>query len=76
MGQSDLGRLHEPHPNAQPNRVAAHVTDYWVYLMGPLVGAALAMGAAWLLREPGGVRSRSSAAQGSLDNVLIQPDKA
>jgi aquaporin Z len=42
-------------------------THYWVYLLGPLVGAALAVGAAWLLRGPGGDLPAILAAQGKLD---------
>jgi aquaporin Z len=30
-----------------PNLVATDFTSYWVYVAGPLVGAVLAVGAAW-----------------------------
>jgi hypothetical protein len=32
----------------------ADFTSYWVYVAGPLAGAMLAVGAAWVLRGPGG----------------------
>ena len=42
-----------------PNLVGTDFTSYWVYVAGPLVGAMLAVGAAWVLRGPGGGRSGS-----------------
>jgi aquaporin Z len=39
-----------------PDLVGANFTDYWVYVAGPLVGALLAVGAAFVLRGPGGGR--------------------
>jgi aquaporin Z len=41
-----------------------------------LVGVVLAVGAAWVLRGPGGGRAGSAAAQGDLSNEVQQPDKA
>jgi aquaporin Z len=40
-----------------PNLVATDFTSYWVYVAGPLVGAVLAVGAAWVLRGAGGGRA-------------------
>ena len=40
---------------------------YWVYLAGPLAGALLAVGAARLLRGPGGDEHASQAAQGRVE---------
>jgi aquaporin Z len=59
-----------------PNLVGGDFTDYWVYVAGPLVGAALAVGAAFVLRGAGGGRSGSGAAQGALDTEVERPDKA
>ncbi len=59
-----------------PNLVGANFTDYWVYVAGPLVGAALAVGAAFVLRGAGGGRSGSGAAQGALSTEVEHPDKA
>lgn len=41
-------------------------TSWWAYLVGPAVGAVLAVGIAWLLRGPGGGITGKSAAQGTL----------
>src|SRR4029078_6661236 len=44
-----------------PDLISLDFTDYWVYVAGPLVGAVLAVGAAWVLRGAGGGRSGSAA---------------
>ena len=59
-----------------PNLVGTDFTSYWVYVAGPLAGAMLAVGAAWLLRGPGGGRAGSVAAQGDLYTEIERPDKA
>jgi aquaporin Z len=59
-----------------PDLVGADFTHYWVYVAGPLAGAVLAVGAAWVLRGPGGGRAGSSAAQGDLFTEVEHPDKA
>ena len=40
-----------------PDLVGTDFTSYWVYVAGPLVGAVLAVGVAWILRGPGGGRA-------------------
>jgi aquaporin Z len=47
-----------------PDLVSGDLSSYWVYLCGPLAGALLAVGMAWLLRGPGGDRTAQKAAQG------------
>ncbi|KAE8764631.1 hypothetical protein GB883_08070 [Georgenia thermotolerans] len=47
-----------------PALVAGRFTDLWLYVAGPLLGAVLAVGAAYLLRGPGGGPTASTAAQG------------
>src|SRR4051794_20819847 len=42
-------------------------THYWVYVVGPLLGAGLAVGVAWILRGPGGGSGGVAAAQGTLE---------
>ena len=37
-----------------PDLVGKDFSDYWVYVAGPIVGAILAVGAAWVLRGAGG----------------------
>jgi aquaporin Z len=49
-----------------PDLVAVDFNDYWVYVAGPLAGAAIAVGVAFVLRGAGGGRSGSEAAQGAL----------
>jgi aquaporin Z len=46
-----------------------------VYVAGPLVGAFLAVGVAFVLRGRGGGRSGSAAAQGDLFTDAKQPDQ-
>ena len=58
-----------------PDLVGSDFTDYWVYVAGPLAGALLAVGAAWVLRGAGGGRSGSGAAQGDLSTEVEHPDK-
>lgn len=59
-----------------PDLVSLNFTSYWVYVAGPLLGALLAVGAAWLLRGSGGGRSGSGAAQGDLGTEVENPEKA
>ncbi len=49
-----------------PDLVSTTFTDYWVYIAGPLAGAVLAVGIAFVLRGRGGGTSGSGAAQGGL----------
>ena len=58
-----------------PDLLAGNWTAYWVYVVGPLIGAAIAVGFAWVLRGPGGGRSGSLAAQGTLGPDVPKPDK-
>jgi aquaporin Z len=48
-----------------PELVAGHFGDLWVYIAGPLIGALVAVGIAYLLRGPGGGMTAKDAAQGS-----------
>jgi len=58
-----------------PDLVGHDFTSYWVYVAGPLLGAALAVGGAYILRGPGGGKSGSGAAQGALMTEVAQPEK-
>jgi aquaporin Z len=49
-----------------PALVLGDWTSWWAYLVGPLVGAVIAVGIAYLLRGPGGGTAGTRAAQGSL----------
>jgi aquaporin Z len=59
-----------------PDLVGGDFTSYWVYVAGPLVGAALAVAAAWVLRGPGGGQAGSAAAQGDIQTQAEHPTKA
>ena len=59
-----------------PDLVSTTFTDYWVYVAGPLAGAALAVAVAFVLRGRGGGRAGSEAAQGGLFTEIAAPDKA
>ena len=59
-----------------PDLVGRDFTSYWVYVAGPLVGAALAVGIAYVLRGAGGGRAGSAAAQGALETEVARPDQA
>ena len=49
-----------------PDLAGGNFSDYWVYVAGPLAGAVVAVGIAFILRGAGGGRSGSGAAQGDL----------
>ena len=59
-----------------PDLIGRDFTDYCVSVAGPLVGAAIADGFAYILRGPGGGRSGSGAAQGELFTEVKKPEKA
>ena len=59
-----------------PDLVGADFSHYWVYVAGPLAGAVVAVGAAFVLRGQGGGRAGSGAAQGALHTQIAQPDQA
>jgi aquaporin Z len=50
-----------------PDLVLGRFAHFWVYLVGPLAGAVLAAGIAWILRGPGGDSGGVTAARGKLD---------
>lgn len=59
-----------------PDLVGTDFTAYWVYVLGPLIGAVVAVGFAYVLRGPGGGRAGSAAAQGDLYTEVQTPGKA
>ncbi len=59
-----------------PDLVGTDFTSYWVYVAGPILGATLAVGSAWILRGAGGGRAGSAAAQGDISTEVEHPDKA
>jgi len=59
-----------------PDLVGLNFSDYWVYILGPLTGAVIAVGIAYVLRGAGGGRSGSAPAQGALNTQEQKPDQA
>ena len=58
-----------------PDLVSANFTTYWVYIAGPLLGAAVAVGIAFVLRGRGGGQAGSAAAQGALFTQVRHPEQ-
>ena len=56
-----------------PDLIGGNFSSYWVYVAGPLIGAALAVGCAFVLRGPGGGEAGSAAAQGALFTEVRKP---
>ena len=65
-----------------PDICLLQFSTYWVYVVGPILGASLAAAVAWVLRGAGGGASGAAAAQGRLDELEVkrpaagQPDGA
>jgi aquaporin Z len=49
-----------------PALVSGDFSSYWVYVLGPLAGACIAVGCAWVLRGAGGDPMSYAAGSGSL----------
>ena len=58
-----------------PDLVGGDWTSYWVYVAGPIAGAAVAVVFAFVLRGPGGGRAGSGAAQGAIDTEIADPNE-
>ena len=56
-----------------PTLVGMDFASYWVYVAGPIAGAVIAVGTAFVLRGRGGGRSGSGAAQGALFTEVANP---
>jgi aquaporin Z len=59
-----------------PDLIGRSFSDYWVYVAGPLTGAVVAVGFAYVLRGAGGGRAGSAAAQGDLYTEEKKPEQA
>jgi aquaporin Z len=57
-----------------PDLATWDFTNYWAYLVGPIAGALIAVGIAYLLRGRGGDRSGAAAAQGRIGPLEV-PDE-
>ncbi|MSO94473.1 MAG: hypothetical protein EXQ81_01605 [Thermoleophilia bacterium] len=59
-----------------PDIAGGDFTSYWVYVAGPLAGAVLAVGAAYVLRGSGGGATGSGAAQGAIFTEVKDSNQA
>jgi aquaporin Z len=59
-----------------PDLVGRSFDGYWVYIAGPLAGAAIAVTIAFVLRGPGGGKSGSGAAQGDIFTETYEAGKS
>jgi aquaporin Z len=58
-----------------PDTVGVDFHDWWVYVVGPAAGMLLAVVVAYVLRGPGGGRSGSLAAQGTIHPEIQRPSR-
>ncbi|CCH88231.1 Major intrinsic protein [Modestobacter italicus] len=65
-GSPVSGASMNPGRSLGPALVLGDWTSWWAYLLGPVAGALLAVGAAYVLRGAGGGRSGRAAAEGTL----------
>ena len=74
-GSPISGASMNPFRTLGPDLISLDFGAWWVYVAGPLAGTLLAVGAAWLLRGPGGGTTGSLTAQGVLDPEIAAPEK-
>ena len=53
-----------------PALVSGDFSSYWVYALGPIAGALIAVGCAYVLRGPGGTPTSRKAGSGALDEIF------
>jgi aquaporin Z len=59
-----------------PDLASTTFTSYWVYIAGPLAGAVIAVGVAFVLRGRGGGKAGAGAAQGDLFTEVYESGKS
>jgi aquaporin Z len=74
FGAPVSGASMNPVRSLGPALVLGTWTSWWAYLLGPLIGAVLAVGIAFVLRGPGGGARGTAAAQGTL-GILWRPGR-
>jgi aquaporin Z len=70
-GSAVSGASMNPARSFAPDLVLLNFSHYWVYVIGPIAGALLAVGVAYVLRGPGGDEPAILAAQGRLGKDSI-----
>jgi aquaporin Z len=71
FGSPISGTSMNPARSLGPALVLGDWTSWWAYLVGPLAGAVIAVGIAYVLRGPGGQEHSAEAAQGRLSPVWM-----
>ncbi|NNN20727.1 MAG: hypothetical protein HKL80_01825 [Acidimicrobiales bacterium] len=67
IGDPVSGASMNPIRSLGPVIIFGHWTNFWIYIVGPAIGALIAVAFAWILRGPGGGFYGKRAAQGALD---------
>ncbi len=75
-GSPISGASMNPARTVGPDLVSTTFTGYWVYVAGPIAGAVLAVGIAFVLRGRGGGKSGAGAAQGDLFTEVYESGKS
>jgi aquaporin Z len=71
FGAPVSGASMNPGRSLGPALVLGDRTSWWAYLAGPLAGAVIAVGIAYVLRGPGGGTHGTQAAQGTLGSLWL-----
>jgi aquaporin Z len=69
VGGPMSGASMNPARSLGPAAVLGIWTSWWAYLLGPVIGAVIAVGMAYILRGPGGGLRGTEAAQGTLGTL-------